>query len=143
MPIVNWLVVAGEIGIGALLILGLFTRFAAVAGALMMGLFFVATWDFSHGVINEQLMYGIVTAVLGVVAAGRYYGFDAVLGEGRDDPPGTPAAVRDGMTGDPGRRLSRPDRTSDSGPSGPLSSFHAWEGEDGPDRDVTCGPRSR
>jgi len=79
MPIVNWLVVAGEIGIGALLILGLFTRFAAVAGALMMGLFFVATWDFSHGVINEQLMYGIVTAVLGVVAAGRYYGFDAVL----------------------------------------------------------------
>ena len=79
MPIVNWLVVAGEITIGALLILGLFTRFAAVAGALMMGLFFVATWDFSHGVINEQLMYGIVTGVLGVVAAGRYYGFDAVL----------------------------------------------------------------
>jgi thiosulfate dehydrogenase (quinone) large subunit len=79
MPIVNWLVVAGEITIGALLILGLFTRFAALAGALMMGLFFIATWDLSHGVINEQLMYGIVTGVLGVVAAGRYYGFDAVL----------------------------------------------------------------
>src|SRR5262249_22643467 len=62
-----------------LLIAGLFTRFAAFAGALMMGLFFVATWDFSHGIVNEQLMYGIVTGVLGVVAAGRYYGLDAVL----------------------------------------------------------------
>jgi thiosulfate dehydrogenase (quinone) large subunit len=79
MPIINWLVVAGEITIGALLILGLFTRFAAVAGTLMMALFFLATWDFSHGVINEQAMYGIVAAVLGIVAAGRYYGLDAVL----------------------------------------------------------------
>ena len=79
MPFINWLVVAGEIAIGAALILGLFTRFAAVAGTLMMGLFFVASWDFSHGIVNEQLMYGIVTAVLGVVAAGRYYGLDAVL----------------------------------------------------------------
>jgi thiosulfate dehydrogenase (quinone) large subunit len=79
MPIVNWLVVAGEIAIGVALILGLFTRFAAVAGALMMALFFVAAWNFEHGIVNEQLMYGIVTGVLGVVAAGRYYGLDAVL----------------------------------------------------------------
>ena len=79
MPIINWLVVAGEIAIGVALILGLFTRFAAVAGTLMMGLFFVAAWDFTHGIVNEQLMYAIVTGVLGVVAAGRYYGLDAVL----------------------------------------------------------------
>src|SRR5262245_24826874 len=79
MPILNWLVVAGEIAIGVALIVGLFTRFASIAGALMMGLFFVATWDFAHGLVNEQLMYGIVTAVLGIVAAGRYYGLDAVL----------------------------------------------------------------
>jgi len=79
MPIINWLVVAGEITIGALLILGLFTRFAAIAGTLMMGLFFVASWNLALGIVNEQLMYGIVTAVLGIVAAGHYYGLDAVL----------------------------------------------------------------
>jgi thiosulfate dehydrogenase [quinone] large subunit len=79
LPIINWLVVAGEIAIGAALILGLFTRFAAVAGTLMMGLFFVAIWDFSHGIVNEQLLIGIVTTYLGVMAAGRYYGVDSIL----------------------------------------------------------------
>ena len=79
MPFINWMVVAGEITIGTLLFLGLFTRFAAIAGTLMMALFFVASWNFALGIVNEQLMYGIVTAVLGVVAAGHYYGLDAVL----------------------------------------------------------------
>src|SRR5262245_12885772 len=46
MPFINWLVVAGEIAIGVALIFGLFTRFAAVAGTLMMALFFVAAWNF-------------------------------------------------------------------------------------------------
>jgi thiosulfate dehydrogenase [quinone] large subunit len=73
------MVVAGEITIGALLILGLFTRFAAIAGTLMMALFFVASWNLALGIVNEQLMYGIVTAVLGIVTAGHYYGLDAVL----------------------------------------------------------------
>jgi thiosulfate dehydrogenase [quinone] large subunit len=79
MPIVNWLVVFGEIAIGAALVLGLFTRFAAIAGTLMMGLFFVAIWDFSHGIVNEQLTIGMVSAYLGVMAAGRYYGLDSIL----------------------------------------------------------------
>lgn len=79
MPLINWLVVAGEIAIGTALLLGLFTRVAAVAGTVMMAIFFVASWNFSLGIVNEQLMYGIVTAVLGIVAAGHYYGLDAVL----------------------------------------------------------------
>jgi len=82
MPIINSLVVFGEIAIGVALILGLFTRFASVAGTLMMAIFFVAAWSFGHGIVNEQLMYGIVTAVLGIVAAGRYYGLDAVIEKG-------------------------------------------------------------
>src|SRR6476659_10488751 len=41
VPIVNFLVVFGEVAIGVALILGLATRFAAVAGVVMMGLFFV------------------------------------------------------------------------------------------------------
>ena len=82
MPFINSLVVYGEIAIGVALMLGLFTRFASVAGTLMMALFFVAAWSFGHGIVNEQLMYGIVTAVLGIVAAGRYYGLDAVIEKG-------------------------------------------------------------
>jgi thiosulfate dehydrogenase (quinone) large subunit len=79
LPIINWLVVFGEMAIGAALVLGLFTRFAAIAGTLMMGLFFVAIWDVSHGIVNEQLTIGLVTAYLGVMAAGRYYGLDSIL----------------------------------------------------------------
>ena len=79
MPVINWLVVAGEIAIGAALVMGLFTRFAAIAGTLMMAFFFVATWNFANGIINEQLMYGIVTAFLGIIGAGRYYGLDSLI----------------------------------------------------------------
>ena len=79
MPLVNWLVVAGEIGIGIALVLGLFTRFAAVAGGLMMGLFYLAIWDLSHGIVNEQMLLGVVTIFLGVIGAGRYYGLDAII----------------------------------------------------------------
>jgi thiosulfate dehydrogenase (quinone) large subunit len=79
MPLINWLVVAGEIAIGLALVLGLFTRFAAIAGTLMMGLFYVAIWDVGHGIVNEQLLIGIVASYLGIMAAGRYYGLDAIL----------------------------------------------------------------
>ncbi len=79
MPFVNFLVVFGEIAIGAALVLGLATRFAAVAGGLMMGLFYLAIWDMSHGIVNEQLLLGVTTVFLGVIGAGRYYGIDSIL----------------------------------------------------------------
>jgi thiosulfate dehydrogenase (quinone) large subunit len=79
MPLINWLVVFGEIAIGVALVLGLFTRFAAIAGTLMVGFFFVASWDLSHGIVNSQLMDLIVTAFVGVMAAGRYYGLDNIV----------------------------------------------------------------
>jgi thiosulfate dehydrogenase [quinone] large subunit len=79
MPIVDWLVVAGQIAIGTALILGLFTRFAAAMGTLMMLLFFVAAWEFEHGIVNQHLTYALVTGFIGYIGAGRYYGLDAVL----------------------------------------------------------------
>ncbi len=79
MSVVNFLVVAGEIGIGIALILGLFTRFAGVMGTLMMLLFFVAAWDFTNGIVNEHLTYALVCATLAGIGAGRYYGLDGVL----------------------------------------------------------------
>jgi thiosulfate dehydrogenase [quinone] large subunit len=80
ISVINVLVVFGEIAIGVALILGLFTRFASVMGTLMLLFFFFAAWDFELGILNEQLMYAIVTASLGIMSAGKVFGIDAVLG---------------------------------------------------------------
>jgi thiosulfate dehydrogenase [quinone] large subunit len=79
MSVINVLVVFGEIAIGVALILGIATRFAGIMGGLMMGLFYVATWDFSHGFVTEQFLYGIVALFLAYAAAGEAYGIDAIL----------------------------------------------------------------
>ncbi len=79
MPLVNTLVVVGEIAIGACLIVGLATRFSGIMGAILTGLFFVASWSFSTGIVNEQLLYAFGAAFLAYVGAGQYYGLDAVL----------------------------------------------------------------
>lgn len=80
MNVVNFLVVFGECAIGVALILGLFTRFAAAMGALMMGFFFVAAWSFSNGIVNQHLTYLIVCLTIAGLGAGNYYGLDAVVG---------------------------------------------------------------
>jgi thiosulfate dehydrogenase [quinone] large subunit len=79
MPLVNTLVVFGECAIGAALILGLVTRFAAAMGTLMMLFFFFAAWDFAYGIVNQHLTYAVVTFGLGVVGAGNYFGVDAAI----------------------------------------------------------------
>ena len=75
--LISWLVPLGQIGIGVGLILGLFTRFAAAMGTLMMLFFFVAAWEFEFGIVNQHLTYAIITAFLGYIGAGYYYGLDA------------------------------------------------------------------
>lgn len=81
MPIINFLVVFGELGIGVSLILGLLTRFAAAMGTLMMIFFFFAAWDFAYGIVNQHLTYAVVTFGLAVIGAGNFYGLDAVAGK--------------------------------------------------------------
>jgi thiosulfate dehydrogenase [quinone] large subunit len=81
MPIVNILVPWGQIGIGVSLILGLFTRFGAAMGTLMMLMFFVAAWDFQFGIVNQHLAYAFVTFLLGYLGSGNFYGVDATLGD--------------------------------------------------------------
>jgi thiosulfate dehydrogenase [quinone] large subunit len=79
LPILNFLVVFGEVAIGAALIVGLATRFASVAGFLMMGLFWIAAWDFSHGVVQYQSVLAIVSLALGIIGAGEFIGLDAIV----------------------------------------------------------------
>ena len=81
MTFVNFIVPFGQIGIGISLILGLFTRFGAAMGTLMMVLFFFAAWDFEFGIVNQHLTYGLVTLFLGYIGAGKYYGLDATISE--------------------------------------------------------------
>lgn len=82
IDVINVLVVFGEIAIGVALILGLVTRFAGIMGALMMALFWVAAWDFEHGFVNNQLLYGVTSLFLAYINAGLYYGLDAVIARG-------------------------------------------------------------
>ncbi len=80
MSIINVLVPYGQIGIGLSLILGLFTRFGATMGTLMMIFFFFAAWDFEFGIVNQHLTYAVVTFGLAVIGAGNFYGLDATVG---------------------------------------------------------------
>jgi thiosulfate dehydrogenase [quinone] large subunit len=76
MAVVNVLVPWGQIGIGLGLILGLLTRFSAAMGGLMMLFFFLAAWEFEHGIVNQHVTYALVTAFIGLIGAGNYYGLD-------------------------------------------------------------------
>ena len=79
IAVINFLVVFGEIAIGVALILGLATRFAAIAAVVMMGLFYIANFSFANGPFNEQFMYGAVAAVLAYTGAGEHYGVDELI----------------------------------------------------------------
>ncbi len=102
MPLINLLVVVGEVGIGLALILGIATRFASAMGTLMMIFFFFAAWDYAFGIVNQHLTYAVVTFGLGVIGAGNYYGLDRVIAQelpgGRSDVAslGRPGGLRTG-----------------------------------------------
>ena len=115
---IDVLVVAGEIGIGIALILGILTRFSSILGALMMFLFFLAQWDFAYGIVNQQLTYMVVFLAVGGMGAGKYYGLDAWAGN-------TAFAQRNTwfrtwfLSGDPvderpGRSIEAPSGTADA-----------------------------
>ena len=81
MSVINFLVPFGQLGIGIGLILGLLTRFSAAMGTLMMLFFFIAAWDFEFGIVNQHLTYALVTAFLGLIGAGNFYGLDGAIGD--------------------------------------------------------------
>lgn len=79
--VVNFLVVFGEIAIGLALLFGVATRLAGILGAVMMFLFWIAAWDFQFGIVNQQLVYGLLSAVVAYASAGKVLGLDARLDE--------------------------------------------------------------
>ncbi|MCG8450380.1 MAG: DoxX family protein [Pirellulales bacterium] len=87
-PLVDNLVQWGLFLIGVSLILGFFVRWAALWGAVMMVLFWMASLQgglgqflpLEHGwVIDDHLIYAALLYFLGAVGAGRILGLDAVI----------------------------------------------------------------
>ncbi len=78
-----WLVKPGvplfETLIGLALIAGLLTRLASVGGVLFMSLFWIGNAGFGHGLVNSDLMGLLLFVTMIVLAAGRYYGLDAIV----------------------------------------------------------------
>ena len=84
--LVDNLVQWGMLLVGASLILGFFVRWAALWGAVMMVLFWMASltgglgqfFPLEHGwVIDDHLVYAALLYFLGAVGAGRILGLDA------------------------------------------------------------------
>ncbi|VTT85659.1 putative integral membrane protein SCJ12.13c [Halorubrum sp. DM2] len=86
--IVDPMVVFGQILIGLALLFGVFFRFAALMGAIMMSLFWTAAWQggllagfpMSHGYfIDSSFVYMLLLFGLGAWGAGRIVGVDRAL----------------------------------------------------------------
>jgi thiosulfate dehydrogenase [quinone] large subunit len=85
LPLVN---LANEWGltlIGAALFIGIFVRWASLAGIILMALYYFAALDFPHPsansyIVDEHIIYIGVFLVLAASKAGRAWGVDGKLG---------------------------------------------------------------
>jgi thiosulfate dehydrogenase [quinone] large subunit len=78
-PVIDFMVIYGEIGIGLALVLGILVRFASVNGIIMMFLFYISVIPQEHGPISQHIIYIFVFLLLIFHGAGRYYGIDKYL----------------------------------------------------------------
>jgi len=78
-----WLIEPGvplfETLIGLALMAGALTRLAAFGGVIFMILFWTGNAGFTNGVVNGDLMGLLLFLTVIVLAAGRYYGLDALI----------------------------------------------------------------
>jgi thiosulfate dehydrogenase [quinone] large subunit len=78
-----WLIEPGvplfETLIGLAIMAGVLTRLAAFGGAFFMTLFWVGNADFAHGLVSGDFMGLLLMITMAALAAGRYYGLDAVI----------------------------------------------------------------
>lgn len=73
---VDWLFMAGLLGIGVAFLLGIAMRFAGYMGALMMILMFSAALLPEHNpVLDEHIVYALLFVYLPYTSAGETFGF--------------------------------------------------------------------
>ena len=79
-PIVDLLVIWGELLIGISLVLGVFVRFASFWGIVMMLLFYFSGYPYEHSfIVNNHVIYAFVFVYLMFSNAGNFWGFDKTL----------------------------------------------------------------
>lgn len=82
-PLADWLFMAGMLGIGLAVMLGVGTRVAAVAGTLMMLLMYLAEWPFAAGaastnpLVDYHIIYALALILVAVLQAGDTWGLGA------------------------------------------------------------------
>lgn len=89
-PLIDGLVIFGQLAIGVALLLGVLVRFSAFGGALMMILFWLSGLEggilaglpVENGyIVSYTLVYAFLLFGLGAVGAGRILGLDNVIEE--------------------------------------------------------------
>ncbi len=81
LPYVNLVNKWGLVLIGASLIFGLFVRWSALAGAILMILYYLPVLQFPYAgnnffIVDEHIIYALVLFFLAIVGAGRVWGLD-------------------------------------------------------------------
>jgi thiosulfate dehydrogenase [quinone] large subunit len=78
-----WLIEPGvplfETLIGLALIAGAVTRLAAFGGVIFMTLFWIGNAGYGHGLVTGDFMGLLLFMTVMILAAGRYYGLDALI----------------------------------------------------------------
>ncbi|MCL7417059.1 MAG: DoxX family protein, partial [Halalkalicoccus sp.] len=94
MELINVAVPWGQVLIGLGLLVGGLVRVAAFFGALQMTAFYFGNWEFAGayevltGFVTSELVYLAVLIAIGALAAGRYWGLDAMIARyERDEVP--------------------------------------------------------
>lgn len=79
LPFIGQIVVVTQLVVGLALISGAFTRLSGVVGAFMATMFYYGNAEWSHGLVNVDLMYIYLFLVAAFTASGRFYGLDSRL----------------------------------------------------------------
>lgn len=77
-PVTDILFMVGLLGIGLAVVLGIGLRVAAVSGALLMTLMYLAQWPLEAGssnpIVDSHVIYGLGVVVVALFAAGNTWG---------------------------------------------------------------------
>ncbi|SDL97642.1 thiosulfate dehydrogenase [quinone] large subunit [Halogranum gelatinilyticum] len=75
----NFMIPVGETLIGLGLLVGALVRLAAFFGGVLMVFFYLGNADWAHGYVNGDLFGLLMFVIVGVFAAGRIFGLDAII----------------------------------------------------------------